>query len=468
MMLFYSGESEGSLGIIDGLLPALREVYSIDVRLYDVDVSRNYSLLMALEEQYGTRESDLPVIFVGEDMIAGETELWERLESTIAAYEALGGCGFPRMPEIGPEEVRTLGSPVHMAYFYQRGCAECDRVSALISALKDRYRGLVVREIDIDTTEGTILNESMCARIGVPEVRRLTAPSVFFSGDVLLGGEITATALEGLIETYGAVKAIEPPWQMADKEKDLAQVRIVERFKTLGLTTVLAAGVIDGVNPCAFTTLIFFLSYLTLVGRGRHEMLLVGLAFSIAVFVAYFLVGLGVLKVVQSVSVIPLVGRLVYLAAMGLALVFGGLSLYDYVLCRRGRTSDVVLQMPAFLKGRVHGVIRKEVRVNRYILAAAATGFVVSILELACTGQVYLPTILFVSRAQTFRVNAIVYLAIYNIMFVLPLLAVFALVYLGTGSEKLATLFQRHVSWVKLSTALFFFALGGLLAFSFL
>lgn len=468
MALFYSVKSERSVGIIDALLPALREVYRIDIRLFDVDVSRNYSLLMALEEQYGRKEIELPVIFVGEDVIAGEGEILERLESTIASHEALGGCEFPDFPEMEREETRTLNHPVYMAYFYDHGCPECVRFGSLISYLRERYRGLVVREIAIDTTEGKILNESMCERMNVPEVKRLTTPSVFFSGDALVGEEITASALEDLIQKYGTLQPFAPPWQTAEAEKDLAEVRIVERFKALGVTTVITAGLIDGVNPCAFTTLVFFLSYLTLVGRGRREILLVGLAFSISVFVTYFLVGLGVLKVVQSVSVIPLVGRSVYLAAIALALVFGGLSLYDFFLCRKGRISGVVLQMPAFLKGRVHGVIRKEVRVNRYILAAAATGFVVSILELACTGQVYLPTILFVSRAQAFRVNAIAYLAIYNIMFIVPLLAVFSLAYAGTGSERVSVLFQRHVSWVKLATSLFFFALAGVLSLSLL
>jgi thiol-disulfide isomerase/thioredoxin len=466
MILFHSGKSGEAMGIIDGLLPVLREVHHIDVRLYDVDVSGNYSLLGALEKQYGRKESRLPVIFMGEDVIAGEGEIWENLESTIAKYEALGGCELPQFPEMGREEVRGLSHPVYIAYFYARGCPLCDRVGSLISHLTARYRGLVVREIDVDTPEGKILNESMSERMGIPEIKRLTAPSVFFPGDVLVGEEITASALEGFIKKYEALQQSRPPWNLADGERNLAEVRIVERFKRLGLPTVVAAGLIDGVNPCAFATLIFFISYLTFVGRGRREILLVGLAFSLSIFVTYFLVGLGLLRILQSVSVIPIVGRFVYIAAIGLALVLGAISLYDYTLCRRGLSSDMLLKMPAFLKNQVRGIIRREVRVQRYILAAIATGFVVSILELACTGQVYLPTILFVSRAGEFRVNVIGYLAVYNSMFIVPLLAIFSMVYLGTGSEKLSVLFQRHLPWVKLATSLVFFVLAGVLSLS--
>lgn len=468
MVLFHSGKSGQSVGIIDGLLPALREGHSIDVRLYDVDISGNDSLLIALEERYGIGERRLPVIFVGEDVIAGEGEIWENLESTIARYEASGGSEFPQFSEMGREETRTLSHAVYMAYFYQRGCPLCDRVESMIRHITARYPGLVVREIDIDTPGGKILNESMCERMGVPEVKRLTAPSVFFSLDVLVGEEITVSVLEGYIQKYGAMDQMGPPWDLAKVEKDLAEVRIVERFKALGLPTVVVAGLIDGVNPCAFATLIFFVSYLTFVGRGRREILLVGIAFSLSIFVTYFLVGLGLLRVLQSISVIPLVGRLVYLTAIGLAVFLGVISFYDYILCRRGRSSDMLLKMPVFLKNQVRGIIRKEVRVNRYIVAAVATGFFVSILELACTGQVYLPTILFVSKAHEFRANAIGYLAIYNTMFIIPLLAVFSVVYLGTGSERLSILFQRHISWVKLATSLVFFVLAGALSLSLL
>ncbi|NIQ39570.1 MAG: hypothetical protein GTN81_13410 [Proteobacteria bacterium] len=468
ILLFYSGESESSRGVTEGLLPALREVYPIEVRSFDVDIPKNYSLLMALEKRFGTERGALPVIFVGEDVIAGEEEIVENLESIIAGYEVLGGSEFPALPEIETAGTRTLRHPVYLAYFYERGCPECDRVFSMLTHLKTKYPDLVVKEINIDTTQGKLANESLSERIGVPEAIRLTTPSVFFAQDALVGDEIRTVALEGLIEKYGALSEMEPPWQIAEKEKDLAQGRIVERFRTLGLPTVLAAGLLDGVNPCAFATLIFFVSYLTVVGRARREILVVGFAFSLSIFVTYFVVGLGLLKVVQSLSVVPIVARIIYLGAIGLAFVLGILSLYDYVVCRKGRLTAMVLQMPAFLKSRVRGVIRKEVRVNRYILAAIATGFVVSILELACTGQVYLPTILFVSKAQEFRATAIGYLAAYNLMFIIPLLVVFYLVYLGIGSEKLTVLFQRHVSSVKLATALLFFTLAGVLALSLL
>jgi len=57
---------------------------------------------------------------------------------------------------------------------------------------------------------------------------------------------------------------------------------------------------------------------------------------------------------------------------------------------------------------------------------AAATGFLVSVLELACTGQIYLPTLIFISHVPELRANALIYLLVYNFMFVIPLIVVFS------------------------------------------
>jgi len=85
---------------------------------------------------------------------------------------------------------------------------------------------------------------------------------------------------------------------------------------------------------------------------------------------------------------------------------------------------------------------------------------VVSLIELTCTGQVYLPTILFVLGEPQLRLHAISYLVLYNLVFVLPLVVVFVVAALGTSSTRLATVVQRHTGTIKLLTAAVFALLG--------
>jgi cytochrome c biogenesis protein CcdA len=115
-----------------------------------------------------------------------------------------------------------------------------------------------------------------------------------------------------------------------------AKESIIARFKSLGPFAVITAGFVDGINPCAFATIIFFMSYLALIGRKGRELIYVGIAFTTAVFLTYFLVGLGVFKVIQSLSVFALFSRILYMLIAALAFVLGVLSLYDFIKARRG------------------------------------------------------------------------------------------------------------------------------------
>jgi hypothetical protein len=178
------------------------------------------------------------------------------------------------------------------------------------------------------------------------------------------------------------------------------------------------------------------------------------------------LIGLGILSFIQHLTFLPLFSRIVYLLTILVALILGTLSLYDYLQLKRGRPSEMKLQLPDFLKKRIHQTIRKESKATRYFLAAIAAGFTISLLEFACTGQVYLPTILFVMNVPSLRGGAFLYLFLYNLMFVLPLLIIFGVTYLGVTSEQLSFFLQRRVATIKLLTALFFFLLAGILIFS--
>jgi cytochrome c biogenesis protein CcdA len=141
---------------------------------------------------------------------------------------------------------------------------------------------------------------------------------------------------------------------------------------------------------------------------------------------------------------------------------FAGLSVHDWLLARRGRASQMLLQLPGFLKRRIHDSIRGRVRARAAALGASALalGFLVSLFEFACTGQVYLPTLAWLARLG--EVRGLGLLAVYNLGFIAPLVAVFAASWAGVTSQRLALVFQRRVALVKLALAVFFLGLAAL------
>lgn len=464
---FHSKDCQSCGPILQNYLPGLKTVYpSLDIKPFDVGEPSNYEALLSLERKYGQAGKELPVLFIGDQLLSGEQEIMGKLEMLIQEYQIAGAPPLPPLqstPAVAKSSEKTFS--VEMAYFYQKGCPKCERANVLFTYLSKRYPHLKIKEIDLNTPDGKRLNETLSNRLNLPAERRLIAPTVFIGNDFLPPEELTESNVETLIRKYEKVETTSA-LEVEKGEIKKAEETMVDRFKSLGLLTIVSAGLIDGLNPCAFATLIFFISYLTMVGRKRREILWVGLGFSGAVFATYLLIGLGILSFVQHLSFLPVFSKIVYLLTIAFALILGTLSLYDYVQLKRGRPAEMKLQLPVFLKNRIHQTIRKESRSTRYFVAAVVAGLVISLLEFTCTGQVYLPTILFVTNIPSLKASAFSYLILYNLMFIIPLLVIFGVVFWGVTSEQLGFFLQRRASFIKLVTSLLFFLLAGILILS--
>jgi cytochrome c biogenesis protein CcdA len=160
------------------------------------------------------------------------------------------------------------------------------------------------------------------------------------------------------------------------------------------------------------------------------------------------------------------IAKVVYGLTAALCIGLAVFSIVDYFKVRRGALDDMALKLPEPLRKRINEVIRKGRGYEAYVIGAFITGLLVSLLELACTGQVYLPTIIFVSSMPDLRLRAIFFLVLYNLLFILPLVVVFILAYYGTTSKDLTGFLKKHAGAVKLGMALIFLALGVWLVFS--
>ncbi len=245
-----------------------------------------------------------------------------------------------------------------------------------------------------------------------------------------------------------------------------------QRFMSFSPLFIISAGLVDGINPCAFTVIVFFMSFLFFVGYSRREMFIVGASFISAVFLTYLSVGLGIFTSLRHLSGFLAFSRLIYYLTAIIALVLGVLSLIDFWQYKKTRSADkMILKLPQFLKTRITKVINESLDKRRkglkgilsLILAAFSCGVVVSFLESACTGQMYLPTIVFMLKESSLKARALFYLLIYNIMFIFPLILIYLLAGFGVTSATFSRLANKNIGAIKLVTALLFFALAALL-----
>jgi thiol-disulfide isomerase/thioredoxin len=481
---FYGEDCQPCQIILQSYLPSLKTIFpSLEIKTFDVGNPAYYEGLSKLEKKYGRTGSELPVLFIGDQILSGEQEIMERLNPLLFEYQMKNS---PPLPAI---EITSLVKPsqnafsVDLSYFYQKGCPKCDRANALLKFLLKRYPRLNVKEIDLNTPDGKRLNETLANRLNLPTEKRLIAPAIFMGDDYLSSEEITEVRVEALIKKYSDSvrvsdsKTFKPTLSPTPSPEELkkAEETVVERFKSFRVLAILLAGLIEGLNPCALATLIFFISYLTMIGRKRKEIFMVGMGFSGSSFVAHLLLGLGILSFIQHFSFFPLFSRVVYLITFVFSLFLGIFSFYDYIQLKSGRPSKMRLQVPNFIKKRIHHIIRtrsgefesnKEGESVRFLFVAIFIGFVVTLLQSTCTSQVYLPTLIFVTNIPSLRESAVFYLILYNLIYILPLLAMFGIVYWGVTSEQLSFFLQRRASTIKLLTSIFFFALAGILIFS--
>ena len=371
----------------------------------------------------------------------------------LASYVAAPAAGAAQ--PLRPENFRVV-------FFRKPGCQDCDEVARKLEQLKEPFPHLSVLEYDINKTASVLLNEALSKRFGVPPSIRLVAPSVFSGGGYLVKDDITLERLGQMLVRAGPVP---PASWLSVPQEDLAAAGqdIAQRYQATGLSLILLAGLLDGINPCAFATIIFLLSYLQVSRKSPRDILQIGLAYISGVLLAYFVIGLGLARVGAIVMRLSWAGTLLTYAMTAFALVIMALNIRDGFLCRRGQLAEMTLQLPAALKQRIHELIRHSVRQAHFILVAFVLGVAISFLELACTGQVYLPTITYM--IQQGETRAVWNLLAYNLAFILPLGIVFALSYSGLRSETLQVLLKRRAAWVKFGTALLFLVLAVFIAF---
>lgn len=483
-LYFYSVDCPHCMVVLnDLLLPMQNELGTkLHIRLVEIDYAENYELLIRAEDHFSVwpEERAIPVLIIDGQVLIGEDAIKENLRDIIEQGILSGGIPWPDIPDFDPAaiiseenananaEMCTIdsgdtcetGAPIYAAYFFETGCDSCSRVEADLAYLRSKYPQLIVEKFNVYNSPA--LGLWLANRAGREDFH---SPSVFIGSEAWIGErEITPDTIETALQCY-AQEGSPKVWEAFNEEQGKAN--IIDQFRNMSWLTVVLAGLVDGLNPCAFATLIFFVSYLTISGRKEREVIIVGVSFTLGVFIAYLVIGLGFYKVLDLIgNILNVVARWVYVFTALLCIALAVFSFMDVAKARKGELEDMSLNLPKGLRKRINAVIRKGRGTNRYVIGAFATGLVISLLELACTGQVYLPTIIFVSSMPELRLRAIFYLVIYNLLFILPLVVVFILAYFGTTSEDLTRFLRKHAAAVKIGLGILFFALGLWLLFS--
>ena len=216
---------------------------------------------------------------------------------------------------------------------------------------------------------------------------------------------------------------------------------------TLG--TVVTTALIDSINPCAIGVLILLVSIMV-VYKSKSELLYYGFAYILFVFLAYLSAGLGIL---YFLSFIPLFVSEYISIAVGLLIVIAGLiEIKDFFWYGKG----ISLSIPPNKAKQIHEMTRKLTLPTMVFLGVFVAG-----VELPCTGGPYLAILVFLS--QNFNFTAFLWLVLYNIIFVMPLIVILLMVYFGHKIQDIKRWKQANRKYMRLGTGIILILLGWLL-----
>jgi len=385
-----------------------------------------------------------------------------------AAYErlsfALGGVeeklladivADAKVVEIKPGD--TAGK-MQLVYFYQPGCTTCHEAEALLDRVTDRYPLAHIRHLNILTAEGAEVNKSLCLKQSRPEYEHHVAPAVFSYDEALVGNDID---LDNLLALAARAKGRPAPWKVDMTLRIQATQAVADEAAGLTLLVVLGGGLADGINPCAFAVIIFFITYMAYAGKSKGEIALAGSLYTAAVFLTYLTIGVILSLVAKQEFLNAGPARVViYIVMAALLLAAAVLSFKDGIHCLRGRTDKVALKLPDGVKRKIHHMMTRQTRKGLTVAGALSLGVLVALLEFPCTGQVYAPIIWHLSHQPA---SGFGWLVLYNVCFTLPLLVIFLCILFGMTSEQLTTGFKKHIATTKFVLAAVFLLLAGML-----
>jgi len=220
------------------------------------------------------------------------------------------------------------------------------------------------------------------------------------------------------------------------------------------LARIIILALTDAINPCALAVMTMVLVTILITNPGKkHKVLAGGFAFTFAVFIGYLFYGIIIIQLFKSFvtftsSIYPYLTKTLAV----LAILLGVFNVKDFISYKPG---GFATEMPVKLRPKVKLWINKITSPK----GAFLIGIFVTLFLLPCTIGPYI--IATGSLSALALIETIPWLLLYNSIFVLPMIAITIIVYLGLSTtENVSTWKERNIRYLHLVTGLLLITLG--------
>ncbi len=379
---------------------------------------------------------------------------------------------------------------VHLYFFWSLTCPHCQEAHPYIMALPDKLPWLVLHEAELTARqENAYEYVNMAASLGQ---EAMYVPAFFFCKTMVTGYDTAETSgadlRQQLIDCYEATQAevaaggklpgatqpgapapaeSEPavpakgePGAAAVAPEAMLAIPFIGEVNMSGLSlpamTVVIAG-LDAFNPCAFFVLMFLLS-LMVHAQSRKRMLLIGGTFVLVSGLIYFVFMSAWLNVFLWVGEL----KIITLAAGIVAVVVALINIKDFFWFKQGMSLTIPESAKPGLYARMRNLVHAgslgAMMFSTVLLAIAANSY-----ELLCTAGFPMVYTRILTMHDLPTATYYAYLAVYNLIYIIPLLAIVILFAVKFGSRKLS---EDEGRVLKLVSGLMMLMLGLVLIFN--
>jgi cytochrome c biogenesis protein CcdA len=352
---------------------------------------------------------------------------------------------------------------VCIVYFYSDTCPHCQNIKPFLNEMELKYGDKVsITRYEVSQPENVALYNKFCTakNYSGKSIPLLGINDKFFVGEDNIKYNLESEIIKGIdsetkicpIEGMGVCHEINETSVNGNTDADplIPQVGKILSFKTI-LPVVMFAGLADGINPCAFAVLLFIMAFLQQISGNKKRLLKITISYIAAFLIMNILV--GVLYFYTSMQLgYPAIIRTI---AIILAIIAGLINIKDFFFYGKGFS----LEIPKKAGKHIERLAMKAT-----IPAAILLGSLVAILEAPCSIPIYLTVIEVLKSQGQMLFQVMPYILLYNLMFILPLVILAIIIYVGAEAKALEKWRESNRRYMKLALGIILIMLAILMA----
>lgn len=340
-----------------------------------------------------------------------------------------------------------IAAPLEIIFYYGNGCPHCVRMETVLKeSLNTAFAEYQIDVVEKEVYKNAVNRQEMFnyyVKFG-KDPAESGVPTTIIDGRSLIIGEVDKGRFEEILAEHIKNKSLRGIFT----ETSFSEIREENPEVTLTIPVLIGAAIVDSINPCTIAIMVMLLG--VIIGtKGRKKMLLASAVFIGIIFCMYLFMGLGVHSILSFAS--PEITSGFYTIMTIGAFVLSVMEINAYFNYQPGFTA---VEIPLFLRPHMKKIIEGATSLPTVAVAAVFC----SLFLLPCSSGPYLIVLSMLAKAVT--LNALLYLVLYNIVFILPMVIIAVAIFLGKSTvERVSASRDKYIKEMHLFAGLLLFAL---------